>query len=114
MQHHTCIDFCYNLNIHIMIINMSVVIAIYLEIVEKQNAAILNAMCIFQFRYNFYNYFFSSRKIITAQLNNVPIFFRLSGCVFIGRPLARGNWNAFQWSPTGRLKMKWTILWQNQ
>ena len=56
LQHHTCIDFSYNL---MMIINMSIVIAIHLEIVEKQNATILNAMCIFQFRYDFYNYLFS-------------------------------------------------------
>ena len=60
-----------------MIINMSIVIAIHLEIVEKQNATILNAMCIFQFRYDFYNYLFSSRNIIKSQLNNVLIFFRL-------------------------------------
>ena len=75
LQHHrpTCIDFSYT----IMIINMSIVIAIHLEIVEKQNATILNAMCIFQLRYDFYNYFFSSQKIIKAQLHNVPIFFRL-------------------------------------
>ena len=60
-----------------MINNMSIVISIHLEIVEKQNATIFNAMCIFQFRCDFYNYFFSSRKIIEAQLNNVPIFFGL-------------------------------------
>ena len=58
LQHHTWIDFSYNLDIHIMINNMSIVISIHLEIVEKQNATILNAMCIFQFRYDFYNYFF--------------------------------------------------------
>ena len=74
-SHHTCIDFSYNLDIHIMINNMSIVIPIHLEIVEKQNATILNAMCIYQFRYDFYNYFFSSRKIIESQLNKVPIFF---------------------------------------
>ena len=29
---------------------------------------------------------------------------RGSGIVSSGRPLARGDWNPFQWSPTGRLK----------
>ena len=77
LQHHTCIDFSYNLDIHNMINNMSIVISIHLEIVRKQNATILNAMCIYQFRYDFYNYFFSSRKIIESQLNNVPILFGL-------------------------------------
>ena len=34
----------------------------------------------------------------------------IAGCVFSGRPLARGNWNAFQWSPTGGVEMNLTIL----
>ena len=25
--------------------------------------------------------------------------------------VARGDWKAFQWSPTGRVEMKLTILW---
>ena len=58
LQYHTyaCIDVSYNLNMHIMIINivinMSIVITIHLEMVEKQNTIILNAMCIFQCCFN--------------------------------------------------------------
>ena len=35
-------------------------------------------------------------------------------CAFSGRTLARGHWKfwkAFQWSPTGRVEIKLTILW---
>ena len=43
---------------------------------------------------------------------SVSIFCRtLPGCAFSGHPLARGDWYAFQWSPTGRLEIKLTILW---
>ena len=34
-----------------------------------------------------------------------------AGYAFSDRPLARGNWNAFQMSPTARLEIKLTILW---
>ena len=38
-------------------INMSIVIDIHLEMVEKQIATILNAMCIFQFCFNIIFYY---------------------------------------------------------
>ena len=39
----------------------------------------------------------------------------IPGCAFSGRPrrleILVGDWNALQWSPTGRLEIQSTILW---
>ena len=44
----------------------------------------------------------------SKELRVVPV---IPGCAFTGRPLAFGEWNAFQWSPTGRVEIKLTTLW---